>query len=113
MEGGSDNGADFKVENLALLPRLLWQHYELAGEQAGPLVKYPPPPEPTTEIGIAAAAGDIAKLRAALEAGTSTSEEANTVLERRESGRRGVGSKPHGSGAGPAPRGTCHFISQP
>ena len=52
---------------------------EIAGDQAGPLVKYPPPQAPTTEVGQAAAEGNLEQLAAALEAGASTAEAENTV----------------------------------
>lgn len=64
VEGGSDQGADFRVDSLALLPHLLWQRFQIAGAQAGPLVKYPPPPPPTNEVSVVAAEGDLEKLEA-------------------------------------------------
>lgn len=68
VEGGSDGGADIKVESLAQLPRLLWEQYEVGGEYGTnvPLKKYPPPPPPKTAVARAAADGDVAALETAL-----------------------------------------------
>ena len=63
VEGGGDGGADLCVPNLALLPQLLWQHFDL--ETSSPVTpgsqKFSTP-APGSAGGLAAAKGDVAAL---------------------------------------------------
>ena len=60
----SDGGADFVVQNLALLPNLLWQQYTIgkgvvaSSDHLSTSTKHPPP-VPVTELDIASANSDI------------------------------------------------------
>lgn len=56
----STGGADFCVGHLALLPHMLWQHYDL-DSTAVQLTKYEQP-TPTSAAGAASFAGDVKKL---------------------------------------------------
>ena len=67
--GKPTHGADFVVDNLALLPHLLWGKYEIG---AGALQNsdhlptshaFPKPPPPTTEIELAALNGDLPTIK--------------------------------------------------
>lgn len=80
---------DFRVDNLALLPHLLWEHYDLdpdlsCSDHLPTSRKYPPPTVPTGDLlCAAAAAGDVAALQAALLSSTRNappSPNANTPL---------------------------------
>ena len=65
LDGAGATDADLVVHNLADLPKLLWQRYELGvGTPAAPqLTKYPPP-TPISAACVAAAGGDVNALRA-------------------------------------------------
>ena len=60
-EGGSDEGADVVVDNIAALAARFHERFELP--KAGPLQKYDVP-LPDSDAGKAAAAGDLARLEA-------------------------------------------------
>lgn len=61
LEGGSDGGADFCVENLALLPRMLFQSFEIVSDVTAKQEESKAP-TPATEAGIAAAGADLSRL---------------------------------------------------
>ncbi len=60
-EGGSDEGADVVVDNIAALAARFHERFELP--KAGPLQKYDVP-SPSSDAGKAAVAGDLARLEA-------------------------------------------------
>eukprot|EP00435_Cladocopium_sp_Y103_P069089 s1031_g32.t1 len=57
-QGQSTMGADFVVDSLAELPRILWQHFHIEG----PCVAKRPPPIPANAACHAAAQGDVSAL---------------------------------------------------
>lgn len=91
VEGGADGGADHTVQSLVQLPRLLWERFEVPGEYGTnvPLKKYPLPPAPNTAVARAAAAGDAAVLRKALETASAEEISGSTGARAREGGGRG------------------------
>jgi len=83
VEGGSDGGADIRVDCLLYLPRQLWQAFHIDGPlgTAAPLVKLTPP-VPSSKASTAAALGDLAALEqlSALERNEADPASSNTPL---------------------------------
>ena len=75
-EGGSDEGADVVVDNIAALAARFHERFELP--KAGPLQKYDVP-LPDSDAGKAAAAGDLARLEACDDVASSDAS-GNTPL---------------------------------